>query len=503
MESHRSSSYDPEFSVNLAVYDTVNQASLQPVTLSLKTKMLYGVGEISNSVKAFSFGLFLLFFYTSVLGLPGTLVGIATALGLVWDAIIDPLIGHVSDRVRSGLGRRHPFMLFGAVCMGFCFFAVFSPPAGLSNQALFVWLIVTSFLLRTANSIFMVPYHALGAELSQDYYERTSITGFRAGFALLGTLVAAGLSFAVFFPNTTPGIDPKFNVSGYLWMGLAFGLVITLMGLIATVGTVSHRSQVQRTRAVSTDEQISFLANLKLSLRNRSFLFLTISAAIFFLASVINATLAVHYLSYYARIKESNALSLFLLFFYVGALAGVVCWLRIARKVEKYQLYFGAMMMVALLMAAAYWLVGEGHLFGTGNVTPLLIGNGMAGFFASALWILPASMIADVADQDELRTGRRREGNLFGIYSFFNQEAGGLAIFVSGVLIDHFAKLNPGQVEQSVLTINRVALLFSLLPATLVIVAALLILGYRLNQQQIEMIQNELIKCRLGGADER
>ncbi len=113
-------------------------------SLCWKTKVLYGVGEISNSIKSYAFGLLLLFFYTSVLGLPGTLVGLATALSLLWDALIDPFIGHASDRVCSRWGRRHPFMILGAMGMGVSFFLVFNPPAGLAAGALFAWLVGTN-----------------------------------------------------------------------------------------------------------------------------------------------------------------------------------------------------------------------------------------------------------------------------------------------------------------------------------------------------------------------
>ena len=462
-----------------------------PDILGSKLKLLYGTGEISNSIKAFAFGLFLLFFYTSVMGLPGTWVGLASSIGLIWDALIDPFIGHLSDRSRSRFGRRHSFMIIGALVMGISFFAIFSPPAGLSNTALFAWLIVTSIILRTSNSVFMVPYHALGAELSQDYHERTSVTSYRAALALFGTLIAAVSSFIVFFPEKTPGIDPKFNPPGYLAMGLVFGLVIALTGFLATFGTRIHATPPPDVHEKNEDN-LSFWDSLKFSLSNRTFLILTISAGIFFLGSVINATVAVHYLTYYAGITESRALSIFLLSFYVGALAGVPIWLRVARKTDKKQLYFGTTIVVALIMLASYFFIGEGHLFGTGTLLPLLGGNAAAGFFGSALWILPASMIADVVDQDERITSRRREGAYFGVHSFFNQESASLAVLFSGILVDRFAGLIPGQVEQSAETINRLGLVFGPLPAVLLILAAFLILGYGLNHEQVMTLQKEL-----------
>ena len=473
-------------------------ASVQ-TRLSGLTKSLYGIGEVSNSIKTYTFGLFLLFFYTSVLGLPGTLVGAATAISLIWDALIDPYIGHLSDGFRSRFGRRQPFMFVGAIVMGVSFFLIFSPPSGLSASWLFAWLVGTNIILRSMNSVFMVPYHALGAELSNNYFERTSITGVRAGFALLGTLVAAGLSFAFFFPQTVDGSDPKFNVSGYTSMGLVFGLAITLTGLIATFGTMSHALRLPQRDAPnpSAPQSLGFFQGLRLSFVNRTFLVLTISSAIFFLASVINATMSVHYLTYYAQITDSRMLSLFQASFYIGALVGVPFWMRNARRFAKHQIFVGATLLLALIMSSAYFLVGEGRLFGVGNALPLIIANAIGGFVASAIWVIPASMVADIVDEDELKSGRRREGTYFGIHSFFQQEAASIAVLLAGFLLDYFAFLVPGQVEQSGLTADRLGMLYSLLPAILFVAAALLMLRYTLTPQKVADVQTQLVRNRL------
>ncbi|MEA3337609.1 MAG: MFS transporter [Chloroflexota bacterium] len=466
--------------------------------LTLRTKTLYGVGEVSNAIKSFTFGLLLLFFYTSVLGLPGTLVGIATSISLIWDALVDPVIGHLSDRAHFRFGRRHTFMLAGAVSMGIFFYLIFSPPAGLSMTALFVWLVGTNLLLRTSNSIFMVPYHALGAELSDDYDERTSITGIRAALSLLGTLLVAGLMFVVFFPNQTPGVDPKFNAGGYTSMGIVLGLTITVLGAIAVFGTLSQRSRLPRNGIETQEEKIGFFDGLLLALRNRSFLVLTLATAIFFLASVVNAQLAVHYLTYYAQISSSQAVSVFLLSFYIGGLLGVFVWLRVAQRVDKHRLFVGNTLILAFIISAAYWLVGPGHLLGTGNVMPLLVGNAIGGFFASAIWVVPASMIADVTDEDELKTGKQRSGTFFGINSFFVQESASIAVLITGVLLDYFARLVPGQVEQSAQTAERLGILYGLMPAFLYVMAAVLMLRYSLTRQRVVSIQQELRLKRNG-----
>src|SRR5262249_36946237 len=200
------------------------------------TKVAYGVGALSDSIKTFSFMTFLLFYYTTVLGLPGTLLGVAMSVGLVWDAAVDPLIGHLSDRATVKFGRRHTFMLVGALCAGVSFIAVFNPPSGLSTGALFAWLMVSSLCLRSGNSLFVVPYYALGAELATDYDERTLISGYRAAAVLAGTLLAIAAAFLVFLPREGAGQDGStFDAGSHASMGVAFGVTMIAAGLAATL----------------------------------------------------------------------------------------------------------------------------------------------------------------------------------------------------------------------------------------------------------------------------
>lgn len=463
--------------------------------LDRRTKILYGIGGIANAVKSTLFGLFTLYFYTTVMGLPGTLVGIASIIVLVWDAVIDPYIGYLSDKARFRFGRRHTFILVGALTMGVSFWAFLSPPQGLSTTALFAWLLGSSILVRTATSVYGIPYFALGAELSQDYHERTSITGLRGILALLGTLAAASLSFVVFFPDRTPGVDPKLNYAGYPAMGLTFGLMMTVVGLIALLGTLSWRPYLPTGGDTEmTQTPRNFFASFVQSLRNPSFRMLFASYSLFFLGVVVNSSLSIYFLTYYVKITDSTALSTFQLAFYVGGLVGVVLWLRVSRVVEKHWLYFLTNLATATLMVCALLLVGEGHLFGTGNVRVLIVGNALAGFFGSILWFMPGSMIADVADEDELATGQRREGSFFGIFFFGQQLAAGVSLLLAGVLVDWFAGLIPGQAVQSPETVWRVGLLYSVLPAALLTIAAVLILRYTLDRRRVLAIQMELAK---------
>jgi len=215
-------------------------------------KLFYGVGEIPITVTMVMFGLFAMFFYNSVMGLPASLVGIGIAAGLLVDALVDPYIGYRSDRSQGRLGRRHSFMLPGALAMGPCFMFLFSPPRGMSATALFLWLLAGSMAFRAASAVYRIPYLSFGAELSQDYVERTNVISVRALFGLAGTLAAAGLSFLLFFPATADGLDPKLHYASYPRLGMVFGSVMTVAGVVTCLGTLKQRTPVVCQRTVSS-----------------------------------------------------------------------------------------------------------------------------------------------------------------------------------------------------------------------------------------------------------
>ena len=456
------------------------------------TKLAYGIGALSDSIKIFCFTTFLLFYYTTVLGLPGTWLALAMSVGLVWDAAVDPLIGHLSDGARLRFGRRHGFMLVGAVCAGASLVAVFNPPSGLPTGLLFTWLMVSSLCLRSSNSLFMVPYYALGAELTTDYHERTSISGYRAGAVLAGTLLATGAAFLLFLPDQgATGPDSKFSRDSYESMGLAFGAAITVVGLVATFGTLGQRGRLGSSPAARSSAR-ALPRTILATLRDPSFRVLICSSSLCVMASAINAALSMHFLTYHARIAGSEAMTSYFGGFYVGAMAGVVTWVRVARWMDKHRLYATATFLSALMISGGYWLIGEGRPFGTGRLSVLVAGTFLAGFFGTATAVVVPSMLADLTALEELRSGRRREGLLFGIYSFSQQIASGLAVLVAGVAVDRFAGLLPAQARQSATTIDRLAMISNLLPAALLVGAGILALRHRLTQQEVQSIQREL-----------
>ncbi len=463
--------------------------------LSYAVKIMYGVGEIANSIKVVTFGLYGLFFATAVMGLPGTWVGVVGLFAMVWDAVIDPYIGYLTDGVRA-TSRRYRSMLIGALTMGVGFWAFFSPPRNLSTVTLFAWLLAASFVVRTATSMYSIPYSAIGVNLSQDYHERTSITAIRGMASTIGTLLTASLSFVIFFPDKVPGADPKLNPAGYASMGLTFGLIMSVVALTAVLGTLPLRNR-QRSQSDQMEQPAGdFFAAMWRFLHNPSVRITFICFSLTVMALAINSSLLVHYLKYYVEINGSVALSASQGVFFGAGLLGTVFWLGVSSRFEKGRLYVFSAAITSALMLASLALFGKGHPLGTGDVRPLLIGYGVVGFFNCILWFIPQSMLADVADENELITGRRREGALLGMFSFGQQVATGLALLAAGVLLDKFVGLVSGGSQPSPSAVFRIAIVYSVIPGALFMVAAVVMLRYKLTRARVATIQAELQQRR-------
>ncbi|MEO8592224.1 MAG: MFS transporter [Candidatus Solibacter sp.] len=466
--------------------------------LGWRFKVLYGIGEITNAVKLVTFGLYSLFFATVVLRLPGTWIGIVGFLAMLWDAAIDPYIGYLTDGA-GAVGRRFRFMMTGTLIMGFGYWAFFSPPLHLSTGATFAWLLVASLAVRTATSMFTIPYYALGASLTADYQERTSITAVRGAAGIVGTLLTASLSFVVFFPDKVRGVDPKTQPSGYASMGLAFGVLMTVVALTALLGSLPLRKVLEARGVASGEAPVAFFRSVAAIVGNPSYRVILLSFTLVVVALTINSSMLLHFLKYYAGIASSAALSSSQGALYTASIFGMFFWLRMSGRVEKHHLFVLACGATAFFLVATLVLFGEGRPFGAGSAIPLVVGYAVAGFVTCIFWFVPQSMMADVVDEDDWRTGQRREGSLFGVVSFCQQVATGVAVMVAGGLLEHVVRLNPALSRQAPATVAWLGIVYGVVPAFLFLAAAAIMLRYGLTRSRVATIQAALVErqsCR-------
>jgi Na+/melibiose symporter-like transporter len=275
-------------------------------------------------------------------------------------------------------------------------------------------------------------------------------------------------------------------------MGLAVGLAMTLLALAATAGTLRRgRSAPPAPRPAGRP---SPLADARLSLGNRSFRILFGSATCFFLAVAVNASLAIHFLTHVAGIDDGSSLAALQLAFFGSGGLGILVWLRLARSIEKHRLYVAGTLGLAAVLALAWGVV---TMTGAHLVTLLAL-QALGGFFGSVVWFLPASMVADVVDEDESRGGRRREGSFFGCLSLGQQVALGVSLLVTGFLLDVFAGLAPGLAARAPETASRIGILACLLPAALLVLAALIARRYDLGEARLAAIEVRLQRTSPG-----
>jgi len=406
--------------------------------LKLTEKLNYGVGQTAEGLKNTAFGLLVLFYYNQVLEVSGTLCGLALGIALIFDAITDPLAGSLSDNWRSRLGRRHPFMYASAIPLGICFYLLFSPPT-LGETGLFIWLIVFAVLTRTAMTLYHVPHIALGAELTENFEERTVIVSFRLVFGTLGGLIAVALAFLVFFAASEEFPNGQLNGAAYTPFALTLSALMVVTIWLSAWGT---RKQIPfLPQPIGEAEPFTFMrvfTEVRLALQNRSFRWLFIGVIVVFLMVGVDGALSLYVNTYFWELKPA-AIFVYAIAAPIGVVIGSLFTRSIhARWGKKPGVIFGtsawAICQILPILLRLLDFFPANH---TSELLVLLvIIKFIQGLTVVQALISFGSMVADIADQHELATGKRQEGIFFGASSFSNKSASGLGTLAAGVALD-------------------------------------------------------------------
>lgn len=431
--------------------------------LRLGTKLAYGFGSIAYGIKDGGFSALLLLFYNQVVGLRADVVGLALLAALVLDAFVDPVIGHLSDRLRSRWGRRHPFMYMAAVPVGVLYLFLWNPPFGDGDGAKLVWLFVTAILVRAAISCYEVPSAALAPELTSDYHERTSALGYRYLFGWLGNTTMSLLAFTVFLAPTAAYPVGQLNPAGYGSYAIvaAIGMIVAI--LVSAIGT--HREIRHLPRLSRADAGLRKTpAGIFTAFKNRAFRTLLLAGVFGFTAQGLTGALMTYFLTYYWQFPAA-IIGLFTFPFMAGVLLAFAIATALSRSVGKVR---AAVVCSALypLVAIAGYVCREMGVFPANGTAALLLlllsGAAIPVALGVAGAILGASMMSDVVEDEQQRTGRRNEGLFFGGSSFMQKCGSGLGLYLSGAILSlvHFpANATPGAVDGGVLF--RLALIYS------------------------------------------
>jgi len=420
-----------------------HRAATRSGALPLSTLIYQGIGAIPDACMLFAFGTLLLFYYNQVRGMSGTLASAALMIALVVDAIVDPLVGSFSDGLRTRLGRRHALMYASIVPLGIASALAFLPPAGLSPNALFAWLVGSAIAARVAMSFFAVPWNAMVAELSDDYAERTAVMMWRYLAAWFGGLAFVLAVWTWVFPSS-PAFEPgHLNPDGYPLFATLLGGTVALAAFSSTHLTRREVPYLlQPTGGAPRFSWTRFLHDLALAARNRDFTLLVVAILVTAAIAGTATALDLYALTYFWGLDPER-----LRWFGFSVLGAVLAFVVIGPLQARFEKR-------GLLIASALFSLFSGLSLVGLRFADVLPGNGDPRLLAILIvnatlriasdtiaGIMLASMVVDTLDAQELAVGQRQEGVFSALLTFAGKAATGLGVGIGGPLLDHAIRM--------------------------------------------------------------
>lgn len=413
---------------------------MQGRRLSLPTMLAFGVGEASQGFKNQAFNVFLLFYYQQIVGISGSLAGIAIGIALVFDAISDPAAGVISDRLKSRWGRRHPLMFISAFPLVITFIALFNPPEALGQFANFLWLTVFAVLVRGSLTFYYVPHLALGADMAQDYHQRTTVFALSSTFSITAMALTTFVAYRFFFPTTELYNPGTLNPDAYRGFSIAVAVAMFSVIMLCCFGTAK---EIPHLRPSNTERKFtiaSVIGDFVAVFSNRSFrlIFFGMLLTTFAVATeaIFSPFMGIHF---WGLPTEKMAL------LSLGTLVGLWIGLPLAPVLtrlldKKLALVIPALIVIIGANAAVILRLLDVAWF-PGNESPWVFWIVFSGLLLAGI-CLPVilasfnSMFADIADEIELETGERNEGAIYGARSFANKVVAALGVLMAGIVLD-------------------------------------------------------------------
>jgi len=444
--------------------------------LSIRQILSYGLPSFATAMIMISVAIYLPNFYTDEVGVTAGMLSWVFLIGRIWDAVTDPLMGHLSDGTRTRWGRRRPYFLVAALPLWWLFYLIWSPDLSLPASTSFLYLLVYYLVLYTFWTIFSVPYVSLGMELTPAYHERTRLFAGRQGFLIAGTLVGmlAPVTFAQAWGD---------KASGYSAMGAIFGGVCALM-ILFTFSCVRERP------GLSTGQSFPFIKGLGVTLRNRAFLVLLLVYLFSFVGGSFIAPLTLYMAKYV--IKAEWVVRYVMVAYMLGSLLSIPVWLRLSKVYGKKKAWSIAMLVGTIGYALTY-------SYDEGTWLRWIVLAVIVGSATGCGMTLGPAIAADVIDSDELETGKRREGAFIGVWSFMDKAAVGLAVFIGLQGLEQIG-YQPN-VEQTEEVIFGMKFLYCILPAVFHLIAVLIFQKFPITQEVHAEIRAQLEARRTAGAE--
>jgi Na+/melibiose symporter-like transporter len=414
----------------------------------LGTTIAYGMPGLGAGYMYLLMSLYVMKFSTDVLLIAPAVMGIIFSISRIWDAISDPIAGYLSDRTTFKFGRRRTWMLLSFVPISFGFLAVFSPPESMQGQSLDLWMMIAILSFYSAITLFNVPHMALGAELSEDYHERTRLFGVRhIGFTLGSILSLVSMSLLISEENSPTG-DVRELASNLAFFAVA---VMSLM-IFFSVSRLKEDPKFQ-----NRVNKNPFKAFRDVWVNPHA----KILIIVLFIENLGGAVIGVLTLYVTQYIVEAPAWAPIIIFAYMLPSAlSVPLWIPLSRRFGKIRLWVFSLALTGISFGGIFIIPFLDSV--TDRLIVMFLGAILGGMASGCGGAIGPSVKGDVIDYDEYLTGERKEGSYFAALNFVYKSATGIMLLVTGFVLQ-FSGFIPNQPQTMEVKIALISL-YGLVP---------------------------------------
>jgi len=442
--------------------------------LPLRTKLLFSTGDLSTSIPLAILMFFQLYFLTDVAGLRPDYAGWAIGASRLWDAINDPLFGLMSDRIRTRWGRRRVLLLFGSVPLGISFMLMWIVPP-FEQLGLAFYYALAFILFDTAFTIVHVGYNSLTPEMTSDYDERSSLNGYRMVFSISGTLGAIILATVLGWSITDTRVL-------YMLLGISLGIVSIIPPLVVF-------SITREKPADDLPPPLPLMDALKQTLSNHPFRMVMGLYLLSWTTASIQAAVLIYFANYHMRVPDQA--NYFVLVAEGSAILFIPLIVKISQNLDKRRAFIiGSISWVVVLLGIS--------ALPSSQLTLAYVLAALAGFGIATAYVVPWSMVPDVVEYDEVRSGQRREGSYYAFASFFQKLATAAALWGMGQALAFTGYVTPplsGPLPvQPQEAITAIRIFIGPIPAILLFLAVLFAWKYPITRENHQATLQELAK---------
>jgi GPH family glycoside/pentoside/hexuronide:cation symporter len=378
----------------------------------------YALGMFAMMIPSQAFTSFYFFYYVEKLGLSLALFAAARLIYSIWDAVNNPVVGYFSDRTRTRYGRRKPWIAAAIPLFVLTFIMVFSPPAGLEENGLFLWLVVSLILFEGVATVLWVNYNALFPEIFRGDALRAKASAIQQGYQMFAILIATVLTTKIY------------EALGFGQMALIYGIIFAVFMLLCILS-------VREDAEASKEPPLKFLPAFRETLKNKEFWIFNIANSF---AQTVNGMLSAaipFYAIHVLNIQEGD-IPILMASVFVSVIPLVAVWFLIVRKLGGLKSWRLSLLVYGLSVIPLWF----GNNLGSGIAAGIIVGFGLAGFL-----VTPPVLNGQIIDRDAERTGRRREGMYMAVGGFLIRSSGlisALAMFYVGWKFGYVSGKEPG-----------------------------------------------------------